>query len=153
MTSRIRSYLAALTTPRELPFAPGERSRTASQERRSQAGLSAEEAAVAHLRKQGYRILCRNRVNRIGELDIVARKGDRAVFVEVRARREGAPVPAKDTLTAHKRRTLAKAIELFQRQHRLQQAAVRADLIAVTQDGAGGVVRLEHFEGIALQDR
>ena len=152
MPARIRSWLAALTAPQELPLAPGERRRVASDESRARAGQAAEDAAVAHLRRHGYRILCRNRANSIGELDIVARQGERLVFVEVRARREGSPVGAKDTLTAHKRRTLARTIELFVRQHRLANAPIRVDLIAITQAATAATLDLQHYQAIALDD-
>ncbi|MCS6982381.1 MAG: YraN family protein [Flavobacteriales bacterium] len=47
-------------------------------------GREAEEAAVAYLEQQGYRILHRNlRLGRL-EVDIIAHSGDTLVFVEVK---------------------------------------------------------------------
>lgn len=150
MLQSLRQRLCDLSTPTELPMAPGERRRKCPAGPQATAGAAAEHAAVHLLRNKGYRVLCRNRVNRCGELDIVAQKGELVVFAEVRSRRMGARVGAKDALTADKRRAMARTIELFRRQHGLYGVAVRVDLIAVTIDKDGSPIDLEHVEGIAL---
>jgi putative endonuclease len=49
-------------------------------------GLSAESRAAAYLVAKGYRILARRWKNPAGEIDIVARRRQLLVFVEVKAR-------------------------------------------------------------------
>jgi putative endonuclease len=49
-------------------------------------GLSAESRAAAFLIAKGYRILARRFRTPLGEIDIVARRRDMLVFVEVKAR-------------------------------------------------------------------
>jgi putative endonuclease len=49
-------------------------------------GLSAESRAAAYLVARGYRILARRARTPLGEIDIVARRRDTLVFVEVKAR-------------------------------------------------------------------
>jgi putative endonuclease len=49
-------------------------------------GLSAESRAVAFLLAKGYRVLARRFRTPLGEIDIVARRRDVLVFVEVKAR-------------------------------------------------------------------
>ena len=49
-------------------------------------GLSAESRAAAYLIAKGYRILARRFRSPVGEVDIVARRRDVLVFVEVKAR-------------------------------------------------------------------
>ena len=49
-------------------------------------GISAESRAAAYLIAKGYRILARRFRTRFGEIDIVARRRDQIVFVEVKAR-------------------------------------------------------------------
>lgn len=51
-------------------------------------GHLSEYLAALFLLAKGYRILAIRYRTRLGEIDIVARKGDLAVFVEVKARRE-----------------------------------------------------------------
>jgi len=50
-------------------------------------GYLSEYYAALYLFAKGYRILAIRHRTRLGEIDIVARKGDLAVFVEVKARR------------------------------------------------------------------
>jgi putative endonuclease len=58
-----------------------------SQRRRRELwGRHAESIAAWFLRLKGYRILARRARTKVGEIDIVARKGDTLVFVEVKAR-------------------------------------------------------------------
>ncbi len=49
-------------------------------------GLSAESRAAAYLIAKGYRIAARRWKSPVGEIDIVARRGNALVFVEVKAR-------------------------------------------------------------------
>jgi putative endonuclease len=55
--------------------------------RRNEAkGRRAEAIAAFYLQLKGYRILARRVQTRVGEIDLVARKGDTLIFVEVKAR-------------------------------------------------------------------
>lgn len=49
-------------------------------------GRRAEAIAALFLQLKGYRILARRAKTRVGEIDLVARKGNTLVFVEVKAR-------------------------------------------------------------------
>jgi putative endonuclease len=51
-----------------------------------QTGLSAETRAAAYLMAKGYRILAKRFRTRYGEIDLVARRRNLLVFVEVKAR-------------------------------------------------------------------
>ena len=74
------------------------------------AGRAAEEAAAAALSRAGYRVLARNCVTPFGEIDIVASRRGRLVFVEVKARRSnGRAGEAAEALTARKMRRVARA--------------------------------------------
>jgi putative endonuclease len=59
---------------------------TAERQRRERRGRRAETIAAWYLRCKGYRILARRVQTRAGEIDIVARRGDSLIFVEVKAR-------------------------------------------------------------------
>src|SRR5690606_16152493 len=49
-------------------------------------GLRAERGAEILLRLKGYRIIARRYKTKFGEIDIIARRGDTIVFVEVKYR-------------------------------------------------------------------
>ncbi|MBP8954429.1 MAG: YraN family protein [Armatimonadetes bacterium] len=142
--SVLRLLATAVSSP-ELLLAPSERRRIPSAESRSRDGAAAEDLAAVYLALRGYRILCRHRVNSLGELDIVARKGRTLVLVEVRSRRAGSPVSARNTLTAAKRRRLAGCAELFRREHGLVALPWRIDLLAVEFPAKGMPRVAEHL--------
>jgi putative endonuclease len=97
-------------------------------------GRAAEQAAVEHLERQGYRVLARNvRVGR-GELDIVARRGRTLVFVEVKARRGYRCGTPEEAVTPWKQRQVARLAELWLvSRPGLQRAVteIRFDVVAV----------------------
>ena len=49
-------------------------------------GSKGERLTIKYLKKQGYKILEKNYRNYIGEVDIIAKKDNNIVFVEVKAR-------------------------------------------------------------------
>ncbi|MCH8158067.1 MAG: YraN family protein, partial [Nitrospinae bacterium] len=55
-------------------------------EKRLAFGKAGEKAAVAFLKKQGYRILKKNFRTAVGEIDIIAEQGRTVVFIEVKTR-------------------------------------------------------------------
>ncbi|HEY4027459.1 MAG TPA: YraN family protein [Candidatus Dormibacteraeota bacterium] len=72
-------------------------------------GRRGEQAAAAFLSARGFRVIGRGFLARRGELDLVCRRGDRLVLVEVKTRttdRFGAPAEAVGT---RKRRALQAA--------------------------------------------
>ncbi len=75
------------------------------------AGLRAESVAALLLRLKGYRILARRMKTRLGEIDLIARRGRTLVFVEVKARSD--LDGALDALQAPQRERLARAASLY----------------------------------------
>ena len=73
---------------------------------RAARGRAAEDAAVALLERNGYRIVARNVRLPGGEIDVIARDGSIVVFVEVKARAGGAFGSAVAAVDARKRSTL-----------------------------------------------
>lgn len=106
---------------------------------RQQRGRQAETLACRHLERSGLALLERNARAGRGEIDLVMRKGDMLVFVEVRARASGAPVTAAESLSPAK---CAKVRETAQRlitqRPEWQSLFCRFDVVAVTiPDGNG----------------
>src|SRR6202000_2827090 len=68
------------------PSAPPAKKAAAERVAAFRTGLSAESRAAAYLMAKGYRILAKRFRTRYGEIDLVARRRDLLVFVEVKAR-------------------------------------------------------------------
>lgn len=76
-------------------------------------GVLGEERVAKFLRDNGYEIVARNYCIRGGEIDIIARKGDTLVFVEVKTRRKGALVSGEEAITEAKKSCIIRAAERF----------------------------------------
>jgi putative endonuclease len=100
---------------------------------RQLSGRRAEELAADFLCAAGCQILLRNYRRRLGELDIVARRGRVLVVAEVRTRASAAYGGAAASVTRAKRRRIARATAtLLQRRADLARLPVRFDVIVVT---------------------
>ncbi len=65
-------------------------------------GQKGEDMVAAFLRKRGCTVLKRNYQCRFGELDIIAKKDNLLLFVEVKTRKEGAIVTARESVDSNK---------------------------------------------------
>jgi putative endonuclease len=74
-------------------------------------GLRAETLAAFWLSLKAYRIIGRRVKTRAGEIDLVARKGARLVFVEVKAR--AGLASAAEAVTVQQQARLVRAAALF----------------------------------------
>ena len=103
---------------------------------RRQTGSLAENSAAAFLEAQGFTIVTRNFLRRVGELDVVARAGDLLVVAEVRTRASDRYGGAAASIGRGKqRRIAATAALLLQRYAELRRCRVRFDVIIV-RDGS-----------------
>jgi putative endonuclease len=117
-------------------------------------GREAEEAAAARLRANGFRILWQNL--RIGalELDLVAKKGDLVVVVEVRARGPGSFEKPLASISRTKRRTLLRGVRALWKGRIAKMPEVkrmRIDVAAVTRD-EDGALTIEWIAGAFTED-
>ena len=94
-------------------------------------GRWAESLSAGLLRLKGYRIVTRGFRLPVGEIDIVARKADMLVCVEVKARRSLRE--AAEALTPDQRRRIGRAAEAFiAGRDEFAALGVRFDVMAVT---------------------
>ena len=93
-------------------------------------GHAAEWRAVWRLRLAGYTVLARRYKTKLGEIDIVARRGDVLAFVEVKARRDFAA--AADALGSRQFGRVARAAALYVAHHpRYAAHTLRFDAVLV----------------------
>lgn len=76
-------------------------------------GMGGEDAAAEWLRGNGFELLHRNWRNGRYEIDIVARRGDRIHFVEVKTRRAGGLTTPEDAIDRRKVASLTRAASLY----------------------------------------
>ena len=111
--------------------------------RRAQ-GDAAEERACRHLEGVGYAIKARNHRAKGGEIDIVARKGDVLVFVEVRSCEDAAFGSPEETVDLRKRRRIvAAARDYLSNVPPSSWREARFDVIAI--EGSGPSAILRHY--------
>ena len=92
-------------------------------------GAFGEERAARYLRWHGYRILERNFRCRMGEIDIIARKGKILAFVEVKLRRDDRFAEAREFVTAAKQRRILAAAQLYLSAHPDEDLQPRFDVL------------------------
>lgn len=113
-------------------------------EARKAQGDAAEERACRHLEGAGFTIVERNFRTKGGEIDIVARKGDVLVFVEVRSLEEPAfGAPEESVTPAKRRRIVGAARRYLSKVTPSSWREARFDVIAIEGRGADAVLR--HF--------
>jgi uncharacterized protein (TIGR00252 family) len=102
---------------------------------RRQLGDHGEDLAAAALRQQGYKILERNYVTAMGEIDLIARQGKVLVVVEVKTRKSirfGSP---QEAVSVTKQARLRRLADYYLKAKGLTGSPVRFDVVAVTLAG------------------
>jgi len=93
-------------------------------------GRRGEGLAACWLRLKGYQLLARNFRGGVGEIDLIARRGDILAMVEVKTR--GNLISAGEALGSRQRARIVRAAEAFlQQRPQLAQLSVRFDVILV----------------------
>jgi putative endonuclease len=112
-------------------------------------GRLGEDLALAHLERLGYRRVTRNYRTRFGEIDLIVSDDATIVFVEVKARTIGASAgSAVESVSPRKQRQVRgmAAAWLVESTDRPRSRDLRFDVVGVTVDHAGALVRLDHLE-------
>jgi putative endonuclease len=93
-------------------------------------GHLAEGIALFYLRLKGYRLLARRFTSPAGEVDLVMRRGDTTVFVEVKARASADAAVA--AVTPQQARRISGAAAFYQSRDKAAAAGFcRFDIVAV----------------------
>ncbi|TGQ34966.1 YraN family protein [Mesorhizobium sp. M00.F.Ca.ET.216.01.1.1] len=93
-------------------------------------GHRGEWLAAAALMLKGYRILARRHRTRLGEIDLIARRGDLVLFVEVKARHT--LMEAMEAIAHESERRIEAAADLWlSRQSDYGKLSARFDMVAV----------------------
>lgn len=97
-------------------------------------GKLGEQIAINYLREKGYKILDRNfRWKKLGELDIIAKKGNNVAFIEVKARRKKhlSDFIPEDSITFTKQKKLIKLAQIWLAKQKLNNVDWQIDILAI----------------------
>ncbi len=83
------------------------------------------------LKKKGYRILERNYVCKLGEIDIVAKEKDTFAFIEVKTRTSTLFGPPELSVTPFKQMQISKAALCFLKEKKLEEVKARFDVVSI----------------------
>ncbi|MCQ2589149.1 MAG: YraN family protein [Treponema sp.] len=108
-------------------------------------GDKGEEKAAQFLLHQGYKILCKNWRTRWGEIDIIALKEEKLVFVEVKSFPKGNRELLSKVLNKDKQSRIIKTSKRFLLNHRqYSNSYIRYDVIVIDMPGMPEVYHIEN---------
>lgn len=123
---------------------------------KSSVGNIGEELGCRYLREKGYKIVETNYCNatgrRIGEIDIVAKKDGKLIFVEVKTRVVSGSlgVVPEESITRHKLRKLERIGQYYLRERKLGGQPYAYDALSILFDPESHSAKVRHLEGIFL---
>ncbi len=106
-------------------------------------GIKGEDMACSHLEKEGYIIIERNWRWRKLEIDIIAKKDDELVVIEVKTRQNNLFGEPEDAITERKIRNIINAADIYIKKKQID-ISVRFDIISIT--GNNDNFEIKHIE-------
>jgi putative endonuclease len=110
-------------------------------------GALAERVAASFLAMKGYAVLEAGYRFHSKEIDLVAERDGRIVFVEVKFRRTGRCGLPREAVDARKKRQILFAARGFLAQRGLHERPSRFDVVEVSLDEGGRVLIVRHIAG------
>ena len=114
-------------------------------DQRKKIGRMGEEVAATYLRQNGYQILARNWSTRLGEIDLIAKKQQEIVFVEVRTTRGLRFGYGFQSVDVRKQQRVRRLAMQYIQQHKLGHLPIRFDVISVLMNREDQVLQLDHI--------
>lgn len=110
-------------------------------------GKEGEEAAKKYLENKGYKIIEQNYRTKRAEIDIIARRKNVLVFVEVRTKHHERYGTPEETITYTKRMRLGRNAAAYA--HRIRyNGSWRIDAVCIVIDQDKALERISHYENI-----
>ena len=105
-----------------------------------------ESVAEYFLKRKGYCIIEKNFNTRYGEIDLVCRKGDRFIFVEVKTRANRKYGIPEESVTRKKQEHLIRAAGIFLRVNHWEDIAWQIDVLAIEGRPGNDKIEIRHLE-------
>lgn len=109
---------------------------------RRELGGAGEELAAAALKRQGYKIVERNYVTPLGEIDLIAKQKGFLVFIEVKTRQSGRFGTPAEAVHPAKQAKLRRLADYYLKQRRLGEVPVRFDVVGITFSGGTPAIEI-----------
>lgn len=109
-----------------------------------QIGEYGEDLAMNFLTKRGYQIIDRNFYTRPGEIDLIAKKGDEFLFIEVKTRTKNNFGYPENAVNYKKLTHLHKAIRIYLDQNNLR-TTWHLEIISVEIDKLKKIAKIKRF--------
>lgn len=118
--------------------------------KRTQFGQYGEDLAIKYLRNKGCFILDRNFNRKCGELDIIAKKENKFIFVEVKTR-DSSKISrmgeGEEAVNYYKQKKLLKTAELYLLEKKIPQNIFwQFDVLSITIDKQAKIAKIKHIE-------
>ncbi len=107
-------------------------------------GKIGEQTACNYLLDKGYKILATNVVYNHKELDIIAKKDNKIIFVEVKTRSSLEFELPKEAVTIKKQKNIVSVADAYLQENNIEEES-QFDIISVYAKGTPKI--LEHIEG------
>ncbi len=111
-------------------------------------GEFGEILAKKYLIKHGYSIIAMNKKISSKEIDIIAKKHKRIIFIEVKTRTSEKYGEASDFFNISKINNLKIALEKYIYENKIDEKYVQIDLIAVDINKYKKIANIKHFKNI-----
>ena len=105
-------------------------------------GRKGEDLALQFLKKKGYRIIEKNYVCKMGEMDIIAKEKDILAFIEVKTRTSTTFGPPQLAVNPKKQSQMSKVALHFLKEKKLEDAKARFDVVAILLGQKGAEIEL-----------
>ena len=112
-------------------------------------GQKGENYAMYYLQKNGYKIIHQNLYTRLGEVDIVAYKNKKLIFVEVKSRKSLLNGHPEDSFTRKKYKLLLKSAWQYVAKTGFR-GLWRIDLIAIVMNSFDEVEDIRHYRNVVF---
>lgn len=103
-------------------------------------GRVGENKAVEFLEKQGYTVIERNYKTKLGEIDIIVKKDDTIVFVEVKTRSNDLYGSPSEAVGYEKQRKYVKVASEYLLKQKTKDQSCRFDVIEIINDEINHII-------------
>lgn len=120
-----------------------------------QTGKLGEQLACKYLESKGYQIVATNfRSKNFGEIDIVATKGRKTVFFEVKTRSSNWKGTGEEAINLRKLKALSRVCEIFIKAHLEFPQSLRLDAILILLDSTNPQnSTIRHYENLDINGK